>query len=158
MPRPPLAARGAGAALCLALLFSGLSGCALIGGSATPGATTQEGQDMDLQPLYDAVTAADPRVVDQSGTVSYSGAAKTLSLAVLLSGDEPVSTEELTAILVAARDNTPSEIETISVIAREAADDEKIIDLQPAIAGLPADLNPLWDGAVTLARVDLDKL
>ena len=151
-------ARRAAVAMCISLALYGVSGCAMIGGTATPSATTQEGQDMDLQPVFDAVTAADPRVTESDGQVYYSGMAKTLDLIVLLSGDEPVTTDELTAILIAARDNTPAEVETISVIAREAADEEKLIDLQPAIAGLPDGLTPIWDGAVTLSRVDLDRL
>ena len=69
-----------------------------------------------------------------------------------------MSTETLTAILVAVRDTTPDDIETVGLIAREAADEERIVDLRSAIAGLPDDVTALYDGGVTLARVDLDKL
>ena len=31
-------------------------------------------------------------------------------------------------------------------------------DLRSAIAGLPEDTTPLWDGGLTMSRVDLDKL
>jgi len=145
------------AALAAVLLVAPLAGCAGTGPAPTE-STTSEGQDVDLQPLYSAVTAADARVEDPTAIVNYSGTAKTLDLAVLIRGDEPVSTQTLTAILVAARDATPDEIATISVLAREAADEERIVDLQDAIAGLPAGVTALWDGAATLARVDLDKL
>lgn len=75
----------------------------------------------------------------------------------LISGDEPVSTDALTAMLVAIRDNTSDVIETATIIARDAEDDDKIVDLSPAIAGLPNDITPLWDGGLTLSCVDLDK-
>ena len=75
----------------------------------------------------------------------------------LISGDEPVSTDALTAMLVAIRDNTSDAIETATIIARDAEDDDKIVDLSPAIAGLPNDITPLWDGGLTLSRADLCK-
>lgn len=108
--------------------------------------------------LYAAVAAVDPRIEKVDGQVYYSGAAKTINVVVLISGDEPVSTDALTAMLVAIRDNTSDAIETATIIARDAEDDDKIVDLSPAIAGLPNDITPLWDGGLTLSRVDLDKL
>lgn len=146
--------------LLTAILLFGvpLAGCSDTSAGNSTASTTQGDQDMELQAIYDAVAASDPRVEDPLGTVSSSGAAKTLSLSVLIVGDEPVSTETLTAVLVAARDSTSDDIETITLVAREAADEEKIVDLSSAIAGLPEGITALWDGGVTLARVDLDKL
>ncbi|WP_313547116.1 hypothetical protein, partial [Leifsonia aquatica] len=153
-------ARWAGAFAGGVLVAFMLAGCALPGvsfggGGSQPRPTA--GVD-DLQGVETAVSAADPRVTDVSGTVNYSGMSRMLTLAVIMSGDEPVTTSTLTSVLIAARDATSSDIESIVVIAREAADEEKIIDLQDAIAGLPSDVTPLWDGGVTLSRVDLDKL
>lgn len=56
------------------------------------------------------------------------------------------------------RDTTPDDIATVGLVAREAADEERIVDLRSAIAGLPEDTTPLWDGGLTMSRVDLDKL
>lgn len=140
------------------LAMSGLSACTGSTGVAPSSSTSQEGSTVDLESVYDAVIAADPRVEDPLGTVSYSGAAQTLDLSVLIVGEEPVSTDTLTAILIAVRDSTPSSIQTVTVIAREAADSEKIVDISSAIAGLPEGLTPLYDGGVTLMRVDLDTL
>lgn len=148
-----------GATLAAVMLIAvPLTACGTSEGPDSPPASSQEGTDMNLQAVYDAVVASDSRVVDPLGTISYSGMAKTLSLSVLIEGDEPVSTETLTAILVAVRETTPAEIETVGLIAREAADEERIVDLRSAIAGLPEDTTPLWDGGLTMTRVDLDKL
>lgn len=138
------------------LLAVALTACGASNGSSPT--SSQEGAAMDLQSVYDAVIASDSRVEDPLGTVSYSGAAKTLSLSVLITGDEPVTTETLTAILVAVRDTTSDDIATVGLVAREAADEERIVDLRSAIAGLPEDTTPLWDGGLTMSRVDLDKL
>ncbi|UAJ81556.1 hypothetical protein IT072_11845 [Leifsonia sp. ZF2019] len=142
------------------LLVSSLAGCSIPGilsgegGSSSRSAASSD----DLQSVTSAVLAADSRVTDASGTVSYSGAARTLTVAVIMSGEDPVTTSTLTAVLIAVRDATPTGIQTITVIARKAADEEKILDLSGAIAGLPKDVTPLWDGGVTLSRVDLEKL
>lgn len=151
-------ARLTAALVAAALLAAPLAGCGASDGPDSSPTSSQEGTAMDLQTVYDAVIASDPRVEDPLGTVSYSGAAKTLSLSVLISGDEPVSTETLTAILVAVRDTTPDDIETVGLVAREAAHEERIVDLRSTIAGLPEDTTPLWDGGLTMSRVDLDKL
>ncbi|MFT4214595.1 MAG: hypothetical protein QM622_07450 [Microbacterium sp.] len=156
--RPKSHARLAGALLATALLAAPLTGCSLLS-SVVPGQnSTEQGVDLDMQTLYDAVAAADPRVARAEGGVSYDGFSKELDLVVLISGDEPVSTETLTAIFVAAGDNTPSEIEYICIIAREADDSENLVDLAPAIDGLPDDVTVLWDGGATIARTDLEKL
>lgn len=146
------------AAGAVAVAVTSLTACSASDGALTSPSASREGQGTDMSALYDAVTASDPRVADPLATISYSGFAKTLSMSVLITGDEPVGTETLTAILVAVRDTTPDDIETVGLIAREAADEERIVDLRSAIAGLPDDVTALYDGGVTLARVDLDKL
>ncbi|MFT4214594.1 MAG: hypothetical protein QM622_07445 [Microbacterium sp.] len=158
MARPKSHARLAGVVLATALLVTPLTGCSLLG-SVVPGQnSTEQGDDIDMQTLYDAVAAADPRVKDPVGQVYYSGFSQTLDLVVMISGDEPVSTETLTAIFIAARDNTTNDIETITVLAWDAEDEEVRVDLSPAIDGLPDDVTVLWDGGATIARTDLDKL
>ncbi|UIN30746.1 hypothetical protein [Microbacterium binotii] len=137
-----------------------LAGCALPGivplEAGAPSSSSTE--ETDLQSVYDAVLAADPRVADPSASVSLSGVARTMTVVVLIEGEESVTTATLTAILIAVRHATARSIETVTVIAREAADEEKIVNLTPAIAGLPSDVTALGDGGVTLSRVDLDKL
>lgn len=155
MPRVPrIALAAAGAAVAMAAL----TGCTGTSDVLPSSSTTQEGTEVDLQSVYRAVVASDSRVEDPLGTVSYSGTAQTLSLSVLVRGDEPVTTDTVTAILIAIRENTPAQIETVTVVARDADDEEKILSLSDAVAGLPSELTPLVDGGVTLMRTDLDKL
>ncbi|KXZ60485.1 hypothetical protein Mlaev_01564 [Microbacterium laevaniformans] len=150
--------RVAVAAATAVLAVAALTACTA--GNAAPAASSasQEGTDVDLQSVYAAISAADPGVEDPLGTVSTSGMAKTLSVSVLVAADEPMTTDRLVAILVAIRDTTPASIETVTVIARDVADEEKIVDLSTAVAGLPDDVTALHDGGVTLSRVDLEKL
>lgn len=145
------------AAAAAVLAVTALTACTGGGGPAASSAS-QEGTNVDLQSVYSAISAADPGVEDPLGTVSTSGMAKTLSVSVLVAADEPVTTDRLVAIFVAIRDTTSASIETVTVIARDAADEEKIVDLSTAVAGLPSDVTALYDGGVTLARVDLEKL
>ncbi|GAA4067748.1 hypothetical protein GCM10023065_20490 [Microbacterium laevaniformans] len=150
--------RVAVAAATAVLAMAALTACTA--GNAAPAASSasQEGTDVDLQSVYAAISAADPGAEDPLGTVSTSGMAKTLSVSVLVAADEPMTTDRLVAILVAIRDTTPASIETVTVIARDVADEEKIVDLSTAVAGLPDDVTALHDGGVTLSRVDLEKL
>lgn len=141
-----------------ALAVAALTACTAGNGAPAASSASQEGTDVDLQSVYAAISAADPGAEDPLGTVSTSGMAKTLSVSVLVPADEPVTTERLVAIFVAIRDATPASIETVTVIARDVADEEKIVDLSAAVAGLPKDVTALHDGGVTLSRVDLEKL
>ncbi len=144
-----------------ALLASALSGCSALGVTPVDKPTSSQGQgasEVDTNTIYNAVIATDPRVKDPSASVISSGVAKMLNLVVLVDGEAPVTTATLTSILIAARDSTPASIESISLVAREAADEERIVDLRDAIAGLPAGVTALWDGGVTVSRVDLEKL
>lgn len=154
----PGTTRLAVAAAAAVLAVAALTACTGGGGAPAASSAAQEGTDVDLQSVYAAVSAADPGVEDPLGTVSTSGMAKALSVSVLVPADEPVTAERLVAIFVAIRDTTPASIETVTVIARDAADEEKIVDLSAAVAGLPDDVTALHDGGVTLSRVDLEKL
>lgn len=142
------------------VLVAVLSGCTtiVVPGPGGAGDATPSTAQADPADDYRAVIAADPRITDVSATENYSGFSRMVTLAVIIDGDEPVTTAMLTAILIAARDSMPSDVESLAVIARKASDEEKIIDLADAVAGLPDDVTPLWDGAVTLMRSDLDKL
>lgn len=147
------------AAAVAAMLF-GLSLAGCTAPSATPADPrgTRQADVVDLQPILDAVAAADSRVVDPTARVYYSGAAQTLAVMPLISGDDPVTTPTLTDILIAVHDHTPDDIATVTVIARDTSADQRLIDLRPAIDGLPDGVTVLWDGGATIARVDLDKL
>lgn len=110
-----------------------------------------------LQPVYDDVNASDPRITDTFAIMSTSGFSPTLTISFLVTGDEPVSTETLVAVLTAIANNPGGEYETINVLARRADDPERGVDLTAAIEGLPAGLTPLaLDGGLTLMRNDLD--
>lgn len=111
-----------------------------------------------LQTMYDSVVDADPRVTDPLATVSRSGTNTVLSLSVLIIGDEAVSTQTLTAVMLAARDSSIP-FDQLDLNARSAANSEQILDLTRASEGLPRDANVLAvDGGVTVMRGGLEKL
>ncbi len=144
-------------ALAIGAVALSLAACAAT--PASPPSTSQGATTVDpFASLYDAVSASDPRVEDPLATTSTSGTSRVLSLSVLISGDETVSTETLTAILVAV-DGSSLDFDQLDLNARSAADAEKILDLSPAIAGLPAGTTPLaLDGGLTIMRADLQKI
>lgn len=161
--RSTIAARTLTAATAVSLavcLVSGCSAAAPTPSSPASDAATTSGEETPvnaLQSLYDAVSASDPRIVDPLATVSLSGTNTVLSLSVLVSGDEPVSTQTLTAVLVAARNSTVP-FDQLDLNARSAADSERLLDLRPAIDGLPSGVTVLYDGGLTVMRGDLDRL
>lgn len=161
--RSIVAARVLATASTFALALGLASGCAAMNPTPPPStsgaATIPSGETSvnALQALYDAVVAADPRITDPLATVSRSGSNTVLSLSVLVTGDEPVSTQTLTALMVAARDSSVP-FDQLDLNARSAADSERLLDLRPAVAGLPDEVTVLTDGGVTIMRGDLEKL
>ncbi|WP_229935168.1 hypothetical protein [Microbacterium sp. F2E] len=129
--------------------------------SPTPVPTSSESeQGMTFPEVRTALMAADPRVVDTGVLESQSGAARVLTVGAVVSADDatPISTASLTAMLVAVRDSLPSDVDQLDFLVRDDSDKSRIIDLGPAIAGLPAGVTALYDGTLTLTRADLDKL
>lgn len=118
-----------------------------------------EGQNAVMYPeIKSAIAAAEPRVTTSGITQSQSGAAQVMSVGVTISGDEPVTTASLTAMLIAIRETLPGGIDQVSLIVRDDSSKSRIVDISTAVAGLPAGVTPLYDGALTLMRQDLDKL
>ena len=105
-----------------------------------------------------AVQAAEPRVQRLGIRASKSGASNVLAVGVVLSGDEPVTTESLTAMLVAVRENLPSNTDQVNFLVRDDAENSHLVDISDAIDGLPDDVTVLYDGTMTIMRDDLDKL
>ncbi|MCR2812249.1 hypothetical protein NQ166_13950 [Microbacterium sp. zg.Y1090] len=131
----------AGAATAAALLAATLVGCSILPGTA-PGSPAPQGTDQedDMSPttVRSAVAESDPRVVDvPTVMVNPSGFASVMTIAVALSGDEPVSTDTVVRIAVAALENATTEVDQLTLIARPASDDSRILDLTQAAAGLP---------------------
>ncbi|MFF2369690.1 hypothetical protein [Agromyces sp. NPDC058110] len=97
-------------------------------------------------------------MVDASPIVFQSGFSKMMSLAVIFTGDEPVSTETLESVLVAAWGVAPDSVEGLEIIARAAGGDEPLLDLSTAVAGLPDDLDYVFSGSLTMMSDSLDRL
>lgn len=115
---------------------------------------------MPLQSVYDAVGAADPRV-DRVSTVklSQSGPTEMMTVVVRIPGDEPVSTETLENVLRAARDAAPAGVGGIELLARRSENPDQLIDLGPAIEGLPEGVVYVWvDRGLTVLSDALAKL
>lgn len=129
------------AALAAAVVLAGtLAGCSML--PSTPGSpapqSTDQKDDMSPTTVRSAVAESDPRVVDvPTVMVNKSGFADVMTIAVTLSGDEPVSTETVVNIALAALENATSQVDQLTLIARAAGDDSRMLDLTPAAAGLP---------------------
>ncbi|UIN31336.1 hypothetical protein [Microbacterium binotii] len=144
-------------AVALAVAFAGSTvACAAVapasGDASTPSASTQE-----FQAVYDAVAASDPRV-ERASTVStsLSGVTTQLTVVVRVSGDEPISTQTLTAVLVAIRDSAPGDANMLDLVARDAQNPKEILDLSDAISALPSGMSLVWiDGGLVVPIEDL---
>lgn len=155
LPSPSrLVAVAVGAALALSVVTA----CSPAASPAPVTTSTESESELLYPEIHAAVLAAEPRVVDTGILESQSGASNVLSVAVFVSGAEPLSTESLTAMLVAVRDTMPDGADQLDFIARDDTEASRRLDIGPAINGLPAELTPLWDGTLTLMRGDLDKL
>ncbi|GAA1650838.1 hypothetical protein [Microbacterium flavum] len=157
------APRRAAAILAAALIAIPLAACSASppqDPAATTPAPTEGAQDMPLQSVYDAVGAADPRV-DRVSTVklSQSGPTEMMTVVVRIPGDEPVSTETLENVLRAARDAAPAGVGGIELLARRSENPDQLIDLGPAIEGLPEGVVYVWvDRGLTMLSDALAKL
>lgn len=93
-----------------------------------------------------AILAADPRVESVlSLQVELSGLARVMTVVVSVSGDEPVSTDTVHAVLVAAATNAQSKITYLDLMVVPASDTELVIDLEAAAEGLPPEVDWRWD-------------
>ncbi|MCR2801441.1 MULTISPECIES: hypothetical protein [unclassified Microbacterium] len=128
--------------------------------STGPTATQSDQEETTMTTVTDAVAASDPRVADVlTVKVTESGMARVMSIAVSISGDEPVSTETVVNIAVAALQNAKSDIDDLKILARSAADTDVILDLSPAGEGLPADVEWVWlSSSLQLIGADLSEL
>lgn len=150
--------RAAALGVAVALAISVFSGCTATQPS-DPTPTTAEGQQTVTYPeLRAALPAAEPRVQDVGIVESLSGTSNVMTVGVEISGDDPVTTASLTAMLVAVREDLPEVIDQLDFIVRDDAENSHIIDFSDAVAGLPDDVTVLYDGALTIIRADLDKL
>lgn len=150
--------RAAALGVAVALAISVFSGCTATQPS-DPTPTTAEGQQTVTYPeLRAALPAAEPRVQDVGIVESLSSTSNVMTVGVEISGDDPVTTASLTAMLVAVREDLPEVIDQLDFIVRDDAENSHIIDFSDAVAGLPDDVTVLYDGALTIIRADLDKL
>lgn len=145
------------ATLATAVLAMLLTSCSTTAAPATPttsssSSPTEGGQDMPLQSVYDAVGASDPRI-DRASTVSayQSGPTKIMSVVVRVTGSGAISTDTLENVLRAARDSAPEGVGGVELLARDAADPDRLLDLEPAAQGLPDGVDYVWvDGGLTM--------
>lgn len=157
MPHPPRRAPRA-VLLGLILVCAPLVACAPAGPVEPTPVTTEGQQTVTFPEMRAAVMAAEPRVQDTGIVENQSGAARVLTVAVVVSGDDPVTTDSLTAMLTAVRDTLPDEVDQVTFLARDDTEASHILDISVAVDGLPDALTPLYDGALTLMRGDLDAL
>ena len=110
--------------------------------------------------VTDAVAASDPRIADVlTVKVTQSGLARVMSIAVSITGDEPVSSETVRSIAVAALQNATSDIDDLKILARSASDTEVILDLSAAGEGLPEEVEWVWlSSSLQLIGADLSEL
>ena len=154
-PRAPRLTR-----LATIVVLAGLvSGCA----TAPPAPATppdQEETTMTAVTVTDAVAASDPRIADVlTVKVTQSGLARVMSIAVSITGDEPVSSETVRSIAVAALQNATSDIDDLKILARSASDTEVILDLSAAGEGLPEEVEWVWlSSSLQLIGADLSEL
>ena len=115
------------------------------GSTSTDDTATSEGET-PVNSITSAVDASDPRVVPGATTITArtSGIDNVLSVVVDVTGDEPVSTQTLARIAVAALQSSADEIHQLDVKAFSAANAAEI-DLGEAAAGLPAQVNARWN-------------
>ncbi|MCR2791572.1 hypothetical protein NQ156_00670 [Microbacterium sp. zg.Y625] len=136
------------------------TGCAPA--STGPTATPPDQEETTMTPLTvtDAVAASDPRVADVlTVKVTESGLARVMSIAVSITGDEPVSAETVRSIAVAALQHAKSDVDDLKILARSAADPEVILDLSSAGEGLPPEVEWVWlSSSLQLIGADLSQL
>ncbi|WP_447946911.1 hypothetical protein [Microbacterium lacticum] len=142
------------------ILGAALVACTPTAAPSTPTPTNTESTVHAFQPVYDAVAASDPRVERVSSvSVSQSGAVRQLTVVIRVTGDEPVTTDTLVAVLTAIRDSAGGSADMLQLIARDADDPDRLLDLEPAIAGLPSGVSALRiDGALVVPFDDLNQL
>lgn len=106
----PSRLRPAAALLVGVLLTTSFAACSAGSPAPDPVTSSEGGQTMPLQSVYDAVGASDPRVQRVSTVaLSQSGPTEMMSVVLRITGDEPVSTETLENILRAAHWTTINE-------------------------------------------------
>ncbi|MCR2784261.1 MULTISPECIES: hypothetical protein [unclassified Microbacterium] len=151
------AARGATVALALALTGA-LGGCAVAPGSGPHSDSTTDQEETTMSPVTvrSAVAASDPRITDvPTVQVDQSGLARVMTVAVVLSGDEPVSTDTVVNIAVAALQNATSDVDYLTLLAWAADDQSRSLDLSAAATGLPDGVDHrLTDSALELVGPD----
>ena len=149
------------ASVLVALLAVGAStGCSSLLNTPHPPPTPLESSVDAFQPVYDAIATSDPRVERASTvTTSLSGAARQLTVVIRITGSEPVSTQTLTAVLIAVRDSAHGDADMLDLVARDASNPKQILDLSDAIRGLPSGLSTVWiDGGLVVPMSDLAAL
>lgn len=149
----------AAAALALAVGLTGaLGGCmsAQVPGPEGTPTTDQEENTMTPVTVRSAVAASDPRVTDvPTVKVDQSGMARVMTVAVVLSGDEPVTTDTVVNIAVAALENATSDVDYLTLVAWAADDDTRSLDLSAAADGLPDGVDYRWtDSALEFVGPD----
>lgn len=149
------------ASVLVALLAVGAStGCSSLFDAPQSAPTPLESSVDAFQPVYDAIATSDPRVERASTvTTSLSGAARQLTVVIRITGSEPVSTQTLSAVLIAVRDSAHGDADMLDLVARDASNPKQILDLSDAIRGLPSGLSTVWiDGGLVVPMSDLAAL
>lgn len=148
--------RAIGAGVLALAVAGSAAACAAVPSASGPDSKPTASVD-EFQAVYDAVATSDPRV-ERASTVSASVSGLTTQLIVVIrvTGDEPISTQTLTAVLIAIRDSAHGDASMLDLVARDAENPKRILDLSAAISGLPAGLSTVWvDGGLVVPMDDL---
>jgi hypothetical protein len=149
------AARRAGALAAVALLGVLLTGCFGI-----PIPDIGQGNDRETRPRTEGnvhratepVAASDPRITRAYVIQNFSGFAKVLSIAVRITGANPVSAETARNIAGAAFDATDDDLYSVSILFRDDVTGD-ILDVSAAAAELGEDAH-FFDNQITFFGSD----
>ena len=139
--------------LACSLVSGALSGCAI----ATPATEQTEGTTVDYGDVADAVTTAVPRVVAvQNLARSANGFGHRISLRLEVASAEPLTADELDAVVEAVWGALPWEPNTIKITAgAETEQGHEVVDLRAAADELdPLGVTDAGTGGVSLTSMD----
>lgn len=104
-------------------------------------------EEAALAQIYAHIGSSDPQIVDiLSVGFTSSEQGQNMIIDVLFSDDDPITTETLVNILLAAEDMAPDDTYQISIAAHPVSEPSSLRSLEDAAAGLPASVNYEWTG------------
>lgn len=104
-------------------------------------------EEAALTQIYTHIGQSDPQIIDiLSVGFTSSEQGQNMIIDVLFSDTDPITSETLTNILIAASEIAPEDTYQISVAAHPVSDPSSIRSLEEAAMGLPDWMNWQWTG------------